>query len=262
MPGPIVVLVAMDAELVHLVGDLERRTGDLAGRPVYETEVAGASVTAVRIGMGMLNAASATERVIGTLNPSVILNYGCSGAHRQEIMPGDVILGERVVYHAAMSILRDGSERHTGFGFQVAGEPMHAADIKVDPTWLAAANLAAERVEIDPWPADLAWPADHPRRSPVIHRGAIASADIWTQHLDRLTALHARHGSLCEDMEAAAIAHVCALHEVPFFTVKDISNNEYHAASDLELYSDFPVAEIGKRAAALLTATIQDHSSR
>ena len=54
-------------------------------------------------------------------------------------------------------------------------------------------------------------------------------------------------------MEAAAIAQVCALHAVPFLTIKDLSNNEFHAASDIAGgFTDFPTAEVGKRAAALV----------
>jgi futalosine hydrolase len=37
-------------------------------------------------------------------------------------------------------------------------------------------------------------------------------------------ALHARFGALCESMEGAAAAHVCALHDVPFLEVRGISN--------------------------------------
>jgi futalosine hydrolase len=37
-------------------------------------------------------------------------------------------------------------------------------------------------------------------------------------------ALHQRFGALCESMEGAAAAHVCALHDVPFLEVRGISN--------------------------------------
>ena len=86
----------------------------------------------------------------------------------------------------------------------------------------------------------------------------MASADIWTQLHERIDSLHARHGSLCEDMEAAAIAQVCGRHGVPFMTVKDISNNEFHTLTDLE--GDIfvlPAEEIGRRAADLLLRTIE-----
>jgi futalosine hydrolase len=36
--------------------------------------------------------------------------------------------------------------------------------------------------------------------------------------------LHARFGALCESMEGAAAAHVCALYDVPFLELRGISN--------------------------------------
>ena len=59
-------------------------------------------------------------------------------------------------------------------------------------------------------------------------------------------------------MEAAAIAQVCARHGVPFLSIKDISNNEFHAASDLTGgFTDFPTAEVGKRAAMLTLRLVE-----
>ena len=59
-------------------------------------------------------------------------------------------------------------------------------------------------------------------------------------------------------MEAAAIAHVVFRHHVPFMTVKDISNNEFHTLTDLEGdISVLPAEEIGRRAADLLLRTIE-----
>src|SRR5438093_6875331 len=87
---------------------------------------------------------------------------------------------------------------------------------------------------------------------PSVHTGAIASADVWTQSPARLDLLHGRYGALCEDMEAAAVAQVCALHSVPFLTIKDISNNEFHIVTDIiGGFTNFPKAEAGRRAAAL-----------
>ena len=97
-----------------------------------------------------------------------------------------------------------------------------------------------------------------PYRDPVVHTGPVASADIWTQATARLEVLHQRHGTLCEDMEAAAVAQVCALHGVPFLTIKDLSNNEFHAQTDIAGgFTDFPTAEVGKRAAALMRRLLE-----
>jgi adenosylhomocysteine nucleosidase len=256
---PIGLVVAMEAELIHtLRQNPPAKTEQRAVWQFHHFTIGGKPVIAVRSGMGLINAAAATERLIAEYDPRLVLNYGCSGAHRREIMPGDLVIGQRVVHHSAVQILKDGSERYAGFGYEVAGERMDAAELATDAGLVAAAESVAERFAGERWPAELFWPSDAARRAPEIHRGVVASADIWTQAIDRLDELHARHSSLCEDMEAAAIAQVCALHAIPFLTIKDISNNEYMRASDIDGFTDFPVDEIGKRAAAFISDLIEE----
>lgn len=258
-PRPIGLVVAMDAELIHTLRAFPPTLSEQRGGWTFHTLSIGAhNVIALRSGMGLINAAAATERLIAEFDPRAILNYGCSGAHRREIMPGDLVLGRRVVHHSAMQILKDGSERHSGFGYEVSGERMDAAELPTDPELLAAAERLADRFMPEPWPPELFWPKHVARRAPIIHRGVVSSADIWTQSTARLDVLHERHQSLCEDMEAAAIAQICALHATPYLTVKDISNNEFLQASDLDGFTDFPTAEIGKRAGDFITALIQE----
>ena len=60
-----------------------------------------------------------------------------------------------------------------------------------------------------------------------------ASADRWNRSPARIEGLVRLHDSHCEDMEAAALALVCASHDVPFLTVKDISNNDLLRATDI-----------------------------
>jgi adenosylhomocysteine nucleosidase len=253
----IAVMVAMEAELVHLrnlVTTSHHRR--IALWDAFDLDFGGRPVVAVRSGIGMLNAAASTERVITEVGPKVILNYGCAGAHHRDIMPGDVIIGEQTVNHGALNILPDGTEAHNDRGYENAGERIFPAVIDADPTLLATAESAAKSLAFEPWPAGVVWPSSVPHRSPRVHVGPIASSEIWTQNLDRLDVLHARHGSLSEDNESGAFAHVAYIHDIAFLAIRDIANNEYHAASDLKEFSDFPTAEVGKRAARLVAAVI------
>ncbi len=257
--GPIGIVVAMVAELRHL---LEAVGGDRDTQAGIWTEhhliVAGTPVVAVRSGMGTVNAAAATEAVLDRHQPRALLNFGCSGAHRRDIMPGDVVVGERAVHHAAVHLLASGEEHFVGSSYEVGGESMDAAELAADPHLLSIARDAATGWTPEPWPRELGWPASVPPRAAQVHQGVVASADIWTQQHARLDILHQRHGSLCEDMEAAAIAHICARHAVPFLTIKDISNNEYHAVTDIsEGFTSFPTAEVGKRAATLTLRVLE-----
>jgi len=253
----IAVMVAMEAELVHLrnlATDSSHRR--IAHWDAYDLSIAGRTVLAVRSGIGMLNAAACTERVVAEIAPDVILNYGCAGAHLREIMPGDVIIGAQTVNHAALNVLPDGTEAHNDRGYENAGERIFPAVIDADPALLATAQSVAKTLSIEPWPEGVVWPSTIPHRAPKVHVGPLASSEIWTQNLDRLDVLHARHKSLSEDNESGAFAHVAYIHNIPFLAIKDIANNEYHATSDLAEFSDFPTAEVGKRAASLVAALI------
>jgi nucleoside phosphorylase len=253
------VIVAMEAELRHLLEATGvARTEDDGVWIDRHLEVAGVPVIALCCGMGMVNAAAGTEHLLAAHRPRAILNFGCSGAHTRDILPGDVVIGEATVHHAAVHVLASGEELFVGSSYDVGGETMAASELPADLTLLAHAREAATGWAPEPWPRDLGWPAAVPYRDPAVHAGVVASADVWTQAHARLDLLHERHRSLCEDMEAAAIAQVCARHSVPFLSIKDISNNEYHAASDLEGgFTDFPTVEVGKRAAALTLRVLE-----
>lgn len=254
----IAVMVAMEAELVHLrnlAASSSHRT--LSHWDAYDLSIGDHTVVAVCSGIGMLNAAAAAERVVCEVTPDIMLNYGCAGAHRRDIMPGDVIIGSETVNHAALNILPDGTELHNDRGNENSGERIFPAVIDTDPQLLAKAQDVASGLKFEPWPANVVWPSTIPHRNPEVFVGPLASSEIWTQNLDRLDVLHARHGSLSEDNESGAFAHVAYIHGIPFLSIKDIANNEYFASSDLAEFSDFPTEQVGKRAAKLVAELIK-----
>jgi hypothetical protein len=61
-----------------------------------------------------------------------------------------------------------------------------------------------------------------------------------------------------EGATALDVARVSALHSVPFLTIKDIANNEFHAVTDSTGgFTNVPKAEAGRRAAALMLRLIE-----
>lgn len=251
------VVIAMSSERVHLDPHASAQTTEQHGPwRVDRYRIEGNDVVAVTSGIGMANAAAGTEFLIQTDSPSIIMNFGCAGAHRRDLVPGDVIIASEVINHTLMQILPDGSERYTGYASETAGEHHHGIELRPDPHLVDLAQLAAAANAPDAWPRDLFWPASTPYRLPNVYFGPVVSADTWTQAHARLDILHDRHGSLCEEMEAAAVGRIAGMHGLPFLAIKDISNNEYLRESDIAAFSDFPVAEVGKRAATLIAQTI------
>jgi adenosylhomocysteine nucleosidase len=243
----IAIIVAMPSELQHLVGLPAIPQPEAATPwPTASWQYGSLDATAALCGIGMIRAAAATQAVITAARPDAVINFGCTGAHRPDLRVGDVVIGLRSVAHATMVVEPDGGARfhlHDGLEAPPPGE----TGIASDPSLVNIARAAAENWVPDPWLS----PTGSNHR-PRVREGVVASADIWTQAPEAITLLADRHHSLCEDMEAAAIATVCALHDVPFLTIKDISNNEFQRATifDPEM-GHLPEHEVGRRAATL-----------
>jgi adenosylhomocysteine nucleosidase len=254
MTGPIAIIVAMEPELRHLTDRLEPVSESVRGPwTVRHMRHRDLDLRVLCCGIGMINAAAGTDHLCDHHQPSAMLNFGCTGAHTRDLLPGDVVIGQATVHHGAFHILESGETYFPDADYTVTGESVVSNERPCDPALLAQAHAAAEGFVPDPWLLALGWPANIPHREGRVAAGVVASADIWTQFHERIDMLHARHRSLCEDMEAAAINRICGRWDVPFLTVKDISNNEFHAVSDLQGDIEvLPATEIGRRSADLI----------
>ncbi len=259
---PIAVLAAMPTEMVHLTRLIERArvprdVPDTHGPRVFERATLGdAPLVLLTAGVGMVAAAAGTEAVIERYGPRAVLNFGCAGAHREDILPGDVIVGTGCIAFDHGFLPPGGPFAAEPARLFVDGAQVRLDMLPVSEPLLAVAEMtAALGAPVEPWPRE-SWPMGVAYRNPRVFFGPVASSDRFTQDPDALRALHARHASLCEDMEAAAIAQVCALHRVPFFTVKDVSNTEFFATTDNESFEAI-TDEVGKRAAAFLFAMLR-----
>lgn len=254
MRQSIAVVCAMESEAAHL----RRRLDGVREVPLARWRRACGrlgerDVELVVAGIGLVNAAAATAALCAAGAPRALLNYGCSGAHREDLDPGDVVLASRVVHPTSQIVRRDGAPRYKGFWYEVGGRRVETDALLADPELLAVASRLALEAPLPVWPG-----VGH---APRVLIGTVASADVWTQHGEAIRALHGLHGSLCEEMEAAAVAQVAAIFGVPFLAIKDISNNELVALTDLDAPDGLTLApiahEIGRRAALLVDLVIQ-----
>ncbi len=262
----IAIVVAMREEMRHLEGLLRdhgarwERTEVRGPRRFDDLTFNGLSLVLTTSGIGMVAAAAATEAVIARDAPRAILNYGCTGAHREDVLLGDVVVGTACIAYDVGQLRPGGIFTHTPMHLHVNGEETYVDAFPTNAPLLALAEavVGSSRWRAEPWP-EQQWPQGITHRAPRVFFGPVGSADRFTQDADALRALHAQHATLCEDMEAAAVAQVCALHDVPFLTVKDISNNEFHTVSTFGDGGTFAVLEpeLGKRAAAFLFALLE-----
>lgn len=246
----------MEWELAHAV----RAAAAQSDAPcTWLAEAGGQQLVLAYAGLGMVSAAAGTQAVISRYRPRAVLNYGCAGAHRLELLPGDIVVGSRVVAYDNVREAPDGQIRYTGMPYLVDGAQQRVDALEADAELLAAAKRVAPE-DVEAWPADLGWPSSVAHRPPRVVFGTVASADRWNRSAASIQRLAELHDSWCEDMEAAAMGLVCAANRVPFLTVKDISNNELlRATSDGHAMMDELGAEqLARRAAAFTLALVRD----
>ncbi|MDQ2785977.1 MAG: 5'-methylthioadenosine/S-adenosylhomocysteine nucleosidase [Chloroflexota bacterium] len=263
--SPIAIVVAMPKEMTHLEGLLREHDARWEGTDTHgprrfdHVTFNDMPLVLTTCWVGMVAAAAATEATIAHYTPCAILNYGCTGAHRDDLMLGDVVVGTACIAYDHGRLRPGGAFEHTPKRLR-ADDKTKIAAFPASAALLAVAESVAEssRWQREAWP-EAHWPQDVPHRAPHVWFGPVASADRFTQDADALRALHTRHATLCEDMEAAAIAQICALHDVPFLTVKDISNNEFHTVSTFGDGGTFTTLtnELGKRAGSFLYAVLE-----
>lgn len=257
--GRLLVICAMESEAMHLRQALQSASpADLHHWPGTRGELAGFDIWMLTCGIGMVDAASAAVAGILHEHPAAVLNYGCAGAHKEQVQCGDVIIADRVVNLGSFVVQPDGSRRPLNFKLyeKDGAATRDLPALPTDSDLVDRARAISETIALPPWPG-----LDS---VPKVHVGPVGSADVWTQHQESIHSMHATHRTLCEDMEAAAIGQVCQRFGVPFLSIKDISNNELQAYTEFEtgsLLHDVE-GELGRRAALLIQAVIEDMSTR
>mmetsp|Transcript_6554 Transcript_6554/g.12579 ORF Transcript_6554/g.12579 Transcript_6554/m.12579 type:complete len:268 (+) Transcript_6554:57-860(+) len=173
-------------------------------------------------GIGSALAAAATAIAIQHFDPIAVINQGIAGGHAPTVQVGDVIVGDYCVnlnsFKTPFRAEKEGSDplqwkpkrnRGIGGGHEDINDLSYIDNRKI----FADSNLreACQHVVHS--------------TSEKVHFGGVGSSETWNSELDRIHYLHEMFGTLCEEMEAAAIAQICDLSDVPFISIRAISNN-------------------------------------
>lgn len=246
----VVVMVAMEEEAQYLRPMLTNTTAlDVIGlRGCSRGYVGGLTVDIVVSGIGAVFASSATTKalMLEPTAPAAVLSCGCAGAHVEHQRMGDIVLGEEVVPLDPVVTARNGSKRLSGVRFAMT-EPATLtwpADTELLGLSRVAATSVVDRLSVDGKPPDITI-------------GTVGSGDAWRQSPDLINEIHNEYSTVCEEMEAHAVAQVCAQHGVPFLAIKDIANSELAPEGDQLMPEDTVTSvKVGLNAALVTFETL------
>jgi futalosine hydrolase len=168
----------------------------------------GKKVVHIASGMGIANAARAATVLMERFAPRLIVLFGIGGAYPSAgLGRGDIAVAEREVYADSGVLMGDGLHgmEETGIALVTKGRRKFFNEFplegKLARRALRAASLVAEA-----------------------RTGVFLTVAQATGTLGRARQLERRYGALCENMEGAAVAQVCALYGLPLVEMRGISN--------------------------------------
>lgn len=145
-------------------------------------------------GIGKVNAAAATQRLIDKAQVEVVINSGVAGGLNSKLGIGDVVISETAVYHDfnPLSLL----DEYSPFG----------KIFKADSVLATLAQKACEAIGAN------------------FVLGTIATGDRFVADNDDKQRIIDDFGADCVEMEGAAVAHVCIINKVRFIIIRALSD--------------------------------------
>lgn len=241
-PAPLALLCAVPQEAAQLREALrDAEEVEIGRKQALRGELDGAPVIVFPVGMGKTNAAQGATALLETRTVRGVVSFGIAGAYPGAgLEVGEIALASEVVY-ADEGVQTPGGWLSTeGIGIPLVerGGVRRFNDFPLDPERVDRARAALEAAGIP------------------VKVGPALTVSTCSGTSARGEELAARFGALCEGMEGAAIAHVCALYGVPFLELRGISNPVEDR--DLSRWKIREAAEAAQRAVRIVAGAWKD----
>jgi futalosine hydrolase len=179
-----------------------------AGKIIYRGRCSGHDILLVTSGIGKVNAASSATALIENYPVLAVINFGVGGAYPGTgLNRGDVAIASKEIYGDEGVFTSAGIKgmKEIGIPLVRTGRTKYFNEFPLDPP-------------------SIPIPKNENNTNIMIKTGNFITVSAVTGSQKRAKDLGKRFDAVCENMEGAAIAHVCALYKLPMIEVRGISN--------------------------------------
>lgn len=195
------IIAALDCEMTEFCRNFDAVESKCFG--IYEGKCQNHDVYICLAGVGKVNAAANTQRLIDLFDVDYIINSGVAGCISRELGVCDIAVSTELTYHDFHPI--DVLDKYA------PGTSVFKADTKlVELAFDACKNIS-----------DCGF---------KYGLGMIVTGDLFVEDSSVVNRLRETYGALCTEMEGAAVAHVCVLNKVPFVVIRAMSDNADESA--------------------------------
>lgn len=195
------IIAALDCEMVEFCKDFNAEESEHYG--IYIGKCASHEVYISLVGVGKVNAAANTQRLIDLFGVDCVINSGVAGCTCKHLGVCDVVISDTLTYHDFHPI--DVLDKYA------PGTSVFKADEKL----VKLANEACGKISDESFKFDT---------------GMIVTGDQFVEDSRVVARLREEYNAFCTEMEGAAVAHVCTLNKVPFVVIRAMSDNADESA--------------------------------
>ncbi len=170
---------------------------------IYEGTISDVEVVVLFSGVCKVNAAIATQILIDTYHVNIIINAGTAGGMSQNLEIFDTVISTEVAYHdVAPNILTE---------FHPWLETMF---FKADQGLLNLTKMAVDKL----------------KQNYKVYWGRMVTGEAFIADEGRQK-INEQFAPLTVDMETASIAHVCYVNNIPFVSIRCITDTATHSGT-------------------------------
>lgn len=188
------VIGAMQNEIEKLIEKYNLKK-DKINKDIFVSVFNDKRIVVAMSGVGKVNSAAMTQYIIDNYNVDAIINSGVAGGINSNVKVMDIIISDYVTYHDF--------------------EPVSIMESYVPDKGKIKANTIL---------VSLAKKVINDMNIRNAHYAPICSGDSFVQDEILKNNIFLRTGALCVDMESASIAHTCSMNNIPFISIRTISD--------------------------------------
>jgi futalosine hydrolase len=192
-----------------------KRKSFIGGKTAHQGILDDKDVIYIISGMGKTNAAHAATILLEKFSPETIVILGVGGAYPSTGLGiGDIVVAEREVYGDEGVMVKDGfhGTEFIGIPLLKKGRKKYFNEFRLNTPLVKKALKAAQGV------------SRHASRVMTVRKGTFVTVSTCTGTREKAFELEKRFGALCENMEGASVAHICAMYDIPMIEIRGISN--------------------------------------
>lgn len=183
--------------------------------PVYQGRIGKTNIIHIISGIGKTNAAHAATLLIEKFSPSAVINFGIGGAYPSaNLRAGDIAIADKEIYGDEGLWLKDGFHKadETGIPLLKKGRKKYFNEFPLDKNLVKKAFESEKLLTFNF------------QLSTNVRAGTFVTVSTVTGTGRRAREIEKRFDAICENMEGAAVVHICAIYGIPMLEIRGISN--------------------------------------